>query len=125
MNIQFMTAEANGIPTGSKDWRGRPTYKYIPNFTLMLKNAKCEEERKAIEETRDFIESGVYDGFTFEIVYTAKALSVDPYTCEHSYKWQMLQHPWHEDGWTGEKVSKTEMLKNIQEGLDDFTVKEI
>ena len=117
MNIQFMTAEKNGKPTGEKDWAGRPRYTYIPDYDELLKNATCDEERKAIINAKEIMER-FGEGFAFEIVYTARSLHVDPYTCEHSLTWQLLQHPWHEDAWTLKKKSREEMIKDIEECIE-------
>lgn len=120
MNIQFMTREQNGIPTGGTDWRGKERCKYIPNFTLMMMNARCKEERKAIQEVRDHVENGLFDGFTFEIVFMTKAQRIDFKTGESRCEWQMFQHPWYEDGETGIKVSKAEMLKDIVKIINEY-----
>ena len=107
MNIQFMTSRENGIPTGETDWRGRPRYRYIPNFKLMLRDASCEEERECIRSAKDLIDRGLLDGFPFEIVFTA-------YTSDGfgKKKWQFLQHPWYEDE-AGTKRKEWEMVQDI------------
>lgn len=110
MNIQFMTAEKNGVPTGEKDWRGEPRYRYTPDYAEMISHASCEEEIEAIKEAERVMKNG---GFTFEIVFTAKALSIDPHTYESKIKWQVLQHPWYRNN--GIYTSKEEMLKDIEE----------
>lgn len=112
MNIQFMTAERNGTPTGETNWNGEPRYTYKPDYDAMLANATCEEEAEAIRSAEEVMNK-YNSGFTFEIVFTAIALSVDPYTCEHTMKWQVLQHPWHREN--GKKVSQEAMLKKIEE----------
>lgn len=113
MNIQFMTSEGNGIPTGEKNYRGEPRYRYIPNYDLMIANATCEEEIEAIRQCREIL-SRHNEGFAFEIVFTAIANSIDPKTCKMTKKWQVLQHPWYEYADTGIKLSKEEMLERIE-----------
>ena len=112
MNIQFMTAERNGIPTGEKNWNGEPKYKYIPDYDDMIANASCKEEAEAINEARKTMER-FGEGFAFEIVYTAIAPHVDFYTGERSDRWEVLQHPWYrtENGY----YSKESMIKDIEE----------
>lgn len=112
MNIQFMTAERNGIPTGITNYRGEPGYTYEPDYDAMLANATCEEEAEAIRRAKRVM-NRQKGGFAFEIVFTAIALSVDPYTCEHTMKWQVLQHPWHREN--GKRVSREVMQKIIEE----------
>ena len=111
MNIQFMTAKENGIPTGETNWKGEPRYRYIPNFGKMIENATCDEEIEAIENVREMIERRVFDGFAFEVVYTAVADHCDFNTGKFSKTWQVLQHPWY-DG-----KSEEEMLEEIKKTL--------
>lgn len=108
MNIQFMTAKENGIPTGEMHWSGKPVYRYIPDFNKMLENASCEEEAKAIENVKEMIEKKLFDGFVFEIVFTAIADHWDFYSGKLGRTWQVLQFPWY-DG-----KSKEEMLEEIK-----------
>ena len=96
MNIQFMTKANNGIPTGEVDWKGRPVYKYRPDYDEMIANATGEEEANALRRAKETMEK-MNDGFTFEIVFTAIATHVDPWTCAHPPTWQVLQHPWYRD----------------------------
>ena len=112
MNIQFMTADTNGIATGEKRWNGQPEYKYIPNYDLMIANASCEEEVEAIQKIRELCK----DGFAFEIVFTIYAKCLNPRTLEWEHGWTIYQHPWYEDEF-GNKVSKEEMLKDIEDTI--------
>lgn len=96
MNIQFMTAEKNGIPTGETDWKGNPQYRYMPDFEQMIANASCEEEAEAIRETERLLKK--WDtAFTFEIVYTVNKPAWNPTKGFAENKWQMYQHPWYRD----------------------------
>ena len=104
MNIQFMTNENNGIPTGTKNWKGEENYRYIPDFTELLKNATCGEEIEAIEQCRACIDSGLLYGFTFSIVFTAKYMG----------KWQVMQHPWYYG------ASKEQMAKEIENMVNEM-----
>lgn len=114
MNIQFMTAEKNGIPTGEKDWRGEERYKYIPDFKELISNASCEEEVEAICKVREMIQKKLFDGFTFEIVFTAYRDEWD-FTEGHTGRktWQLLQHPWYRSE-DGVYKTKEEMLEDIE-----------
>lgn len=108
-NIQFMTAEANGIETGEYRWNGKPDYKYIPNYDVMIARASCEEEVEAIRRAREFCK----DGFAFEIVFTTRGKRLNPDTLKWDEGWTVYQHPWYEDDF-GNKVSKEDMLKTIE-----------
>lgn len=119
MNIQFMTDEANGIPTGKIDWNGDAEYRYIPNFDEMKKNASCEEEIEAIEKVQEMIDSGFFNGFAYEIVYTdlIDAIRQDGNGKIQVVKeWQMLQHPWyrHYEGRKRVFDSKEKMIADIE-----------
>lgn len=117
MNIQFMTAEANGVPTGEKDWRGNDTYKYIPNYELMIAKASCPEEAEAIRQSRDLFDKRQF-GFTFEIVYTVFKPAWDPRKGHTEPKWQIYQHPWYRDH-NGVYDSKERMIELIETELKE------
>ena len=114
-NITFMTPEKNGIPTGTKDWRGRPKYRYLPDFEEMLDNATCEGEVQGIREVMDMVKKGWFDGFTFEVVYM---VYTERWDCRKGWtgemKWEMFQHPWYEEQWTGEHVPKQRIIDEIE-----------
>lgn len=113
MNIQFMTDEKNGVPRGTKDWKGRDEYYYVPDFDEMIRNARCPEEVEAINDARDMIENKrIFEGFTFRIVFMAKVPGHNFKTGEWGVCWQMLQHPWYEID--GVRMSKEYMLKDIE-----------
>lgn len=97
MNIQFMTAERNGIPTGEVNWKGEPQYRYMPDFDEMIAGASCKEEADAIREVRDMANDPrhIFDGFSFEIVFMVNAPGWDPHKGRTAKKWQMYQHPWY------------------------------
>lgn len=78
--------------------------------------ATCEEELEAIESAREMTDK--FGGFSFEIVFTAKALHVDYHTGEHSIIWQVLQHPWYEEN--GVKWSRERMLAEVEETIKGF-----
>lgn len=118
MNIQFMTKEANGIPTGEFNWKGEENFLYVPNFEELVKNASCEEEIEAIRKAEEMLKDGrVFKGFTFQIVYMSyeKSLKQDFKTgkCEWVMKWQMMQHPWYRT-LDGVYKSKEEMIEEIE-----------
>lgn len=108
MNIQFMTIKDNGIPTGEFNWKGEPQYRYIPDWDKLIEHASCEEEIEAIKKAKELCEKTSFEGFTFEIVFTAIADYVDFNTGKFSKKWQILQHPWYTD------KTKEEMLEDIK-----------
>ena len=112
MNIQFMTKEKNGVPTGKFDWRGEERCRFIPDFDEMVKNASCEAEADAVKEVQTLLNDGLFDGFTFEIVYMAYAKSVDFVTGESKMKWQMMQHPWYRTH-DGIYATQDEMINDI------------
>lgn len=112
MNIQFMTKEKNGIPTGEYDRSGKQIYLYMPDIEEMVANASCKEEIIAIENMQNFFDAGLFNGFSFEIVYTDIDRHINPCTDESSWTWQVLQHPWYE-GWSKEDMIK-EIIKIIE-----------
>lgn len=113
LNVQFMTNEKNGVPTGEVDWRGDQIYRYIPDLDEMIRNASCEEEVEAIKEVEEGLKDGWFDGFHFEIVYTAYDMAFDSMTGKFVKKWQVMQHPWYRDQ-NGVYRSREEMLKDIE-----------
>lgn len=114
MNIQFMTKENNGVPTGEFDWTGEERCKFIPDFDEMVKNASCEEEAEAVKKVQTMLNDGIFDGFTFEIVYMAYAKKVDFFTGETKMEWQMMQHPWYRNAEDGTQWTKEEMMDDIK-----------
>ena len=116
MNIQFMTAERNGIPTGEVDWKGEPQYRYIPDFDEMIAGASCEEEADAIREVRDMVNDPkhIFDGFTFEIVFMESGPEWDSRKRCTVRKWQMLQHPWYRTH-GGIYSTKQQMIDTIKD----------
>ena len=115
MNIQFMTKENNGVPSGEYDWKNEEKYVYVPNFDEMIKNASCEEEVKAIEDVRDMIvNKKIFNGFTFQIVFTIYTFVHDYETNKYEKQWTVYQHPWYES-LNGVKVSKEEMTREIEQ----------
>ena len=117
MNIQFMTAEKNGIPTGMNNWRGAPEYKYMPDFDAMIANASCEDEVEAIRETEALMKK--WDSaFTFEIVYMAYKPAWNPRKGFTERKWQMYQHPWYRDQ-DGVYDSEERMIELIEAELKE------
>ena len=119
MNIQFMTKEENGIPTGEFKWNGEERCVYVPNFDELVKNASCEEEIKAIREIEKRMTSGnpIHKGFAFQIVFMAyaKSLEYNKETRKQEWvmKWQMMQHPWYES-LDGVKHTKEQMIEEIE-----------
>jgi hypothetical protein len=117
MNIQFMTVEKNGIPTGEKDWKENPRYRYMPDFEEMIANACCEEEAEAIRETENLLKK--WDAaFNFEIVYMVYKPAWDPNKGHTETKWQMYQHPWYRDQ-NGVYDSKEQMIELIETELKE------
>lgn len=114
MNIQFMTKEANGVAS-KHSYTGEPTIVYVPNFDELIANASCDEEVEMLEDTKARFESDnpLFEGFPFEIVYTVKTKSLDPYTWKWEEKWQLMQHPWVRT-FDGVYASKEEMIEQIQ-----------
>ena len=119
MNIQFMTKEANGIPTGEFDWKGEEKFVYVPNFDELVKNASCEDEIKAIRETEEIMKSGksIYKGFAFEIVYMVYTktfvMNLETKKYESVMEWQMMQHPWIRT-FEGVYHTKEQMIEEIE-----------
>ena len=118
MNIQFMTKEKNGVPTGKIDWRGEEVFKFVPDFEEMIKNASCEEEAKAIRDTQEWLNKGIFDGFTFEIVFMAYARDIDFETGASTMKWQMMQHPWYRSEF-GVYETKERMMDDIARVIEE------
>lgn len=120
LNIQFMTAEKNGVKTGEVDSKGNPKYMYVPDFDEMIKNACCEEEIRAIKDTREMLNKRWFDGFTFQIVYTdyATASVFDHKTGETTFKkkWQVMQFPWYRT-YEGVYTSKETMIAEIKQHI--------
>lgn len=113
MNIQFMTAEKNGIPTGETNWKGEVKYTYMPNWAEMIENASCEEEADAIREAEKVI-TRTNRGFAFEIVFTTYGRTFDSRTGKHINKWQVLQYPWYRT-FEGVYDTKEQMMERINE----------
>lgn len=118
MNIQFMTKEKNGVPTGEFDWRGEERCRFIPDFEEMIKNASCEDEANAIRETQEWLNKGLFDGFTFEIVFMAYAKAVDFRTGKSTMKWQMMQHPWYRSE-LGVYETKERMIEDVKRIVEE------
>lgn len=115
MNIQFMTVEKNGIPTGEANWKGEPQYTYMPNWADMIANASCEEEAEEIREAEKVIER-TGRGFAFEIVFTAYLDAFDSKAMKHYKKWQVLQHPWYRT-WDGVYDTEEQMINHIRKTI--------
>ena len=103
MNIQFMTDE-NGFKTKNGDVR------YLPDFSSLIANTSCEEERNAIKEFMSGIadSQNCFDGFAFKIVLSAR---------DKDGKWTLLQFPWYKS--YGEEIPKEIMLKHVLEVIQD------
>lgn len=113
MNIQFMTKESNGIER-AHTFTGEKEIAYIPNFKELIKNASCDEEIEMLKDAESrFNKNPKMYGFAFEICYTVKAKSLDPFTCKWSDKWQLMQHPWTRE-YKGPKATKEEMIETIE-----------
>lgn len=114
MNIQFMTAEANGVES-THSYTGAPETVYLPNFDELIANASCTEEVEMLKDAKARFESGnpLFKGFAFEIVYTVKAKSLNLRTLKWEEKWQLMQHPWIRT-WDGVYATKEEMIKEIE-----------
>ena len=109
MNIQFMTAEKNGVPTGGTRWSGEPEYRYFPNYDELIANASCEEEIAMLEKSREIMT----EGFVFEIVFTHFGNSYNSVKGIWENRWELLQHPWYEDAYTLRKHTIEEMMADI------------
>lgn len=110
-----MTVEKNGIQTGEYEWNGNPKYRFIPDYEELLANATCEEEAEAIREA----ERIMTEGFTFEIVFTMRAMSYDFRTGKGQMKWQVMQHPWYRS-YDGVYDSKETMIRQINELAEEY-----
>lgn len=114
MNIQFMTAEKNGIPTGEFDYKGNERYTYMPDWEEMIANASCEEEAEAIREAEVVIGS---KGLHCEIVFTVFANGRNPDTGRTEKVWQVYQHPWYRT-FDGVYDTKEQMLEEIKKHIE-------
>lgn len=123
LNIQFMTKE-NAV-TVKDNWTGEDKVVYLPNFDELIKNASCEEEIEMLKEAKARYASGnsLFNGFAFEIVYTAyaKALVWDRETKKQEWtmKWQIMQCPWYRT-FDGVYATKEEMLAKIESQLGNL-----
>lgn len=114
MNIQFMTKEANGVAS-KHPYTGESKTVYVPNFDALIENASCAEEVDMLEKVKANYrgDNPLFDGFPFEIMYTVKTKSLDPFTCKWEEKWQLMQHPWSRT-FDGVYTTKEEMVEQIQ-----------
>ena len=113
MNMQFMTIEKNGVPTGRKNYKGEEEYTFMPNWEEMIANASCEEEAEAIREAERIIGER---GFNFEIVYTVYKDGWNPVKGKTGKCWQVYQHPWYRT-FEGVYDTKEQMLEEIKKTL--------
>ena len=79
--------------------------KYIPNWEMLLAAASCQEEVEYIRKVRVNIESGVMDGFTWNLVYLTKQ------ACGH---WEIFQSR------CNEHYPLAQVLNQAREHADDF-----
>lgn len=110
VNIQFMTEE-NAVYDKHGD-----KY-YVPDFEELIRNASCQKEIDAILKCKKHMDDGIFPGFTFQIVFTQIGLSTYP---DWHYCWQVMQHPWYKNCYSGERYSKERMVRDVEELVERY-----
>lgn len=99
MQIQILKPKKNG--------------QHYPDYDQMIANARDEDERNYLIETKEMHEKwkakGFDDGFAFGIVYTRKM------ACGH---YEIFQHPIYEE--YGDEPTEDDILRSLQDLIKEI-----